>query len=206
MPVVALAGQKGGAGKTTLAVNLAVEGHRAGRSVVLIDVDPQATAAKWADRRGLPTPRVISAQAERLDQALAAAKAADLVVVDVAGKADRELLAVARRADVLLLPCRPTIADIEALDAARDILKLAGSKRAYAILNGVNGPRDSRAAQAADLITDKGIEVAPVIVCQRVLFGDAMIGGQGVSEVDANAAASKESQRMYQWLEGILGE
>ena len=62
MQVVALVSQKGGAGKTTLAAGLAVSGERAGLSTVLVDLDPQASAAKWGDLRNAETPaRLVAA-------------------------------------------------------------------------------------------------------------------------------------------------
>ena len=65
MQVVALVSQKGGAGKTTLAAGLAVSGERAGLSTVLVDLDPQASAAKWGDLRDAETPVVTTAPATR---------------------------------------------------------------------------------------------------------------------------------------------
>ena len=86
MLVVALLSQKGGAGKTTLACGLAVESERAGRRAVVVDLDPQASAAKWADLREAETPVVTSAQAARLAPVLAAAgdAGASVVFIDTA--------------------------------------------------------------------------------------------------------------------------
>ena len=59
MQVLAIIGQKGGSGKTTATVGLAVQAMRAGRTVAVIDLDPQTTAANWSDRRGKESPAVV---------------------------------------------------------------------------------------------------------------------------------------------------
>ena len=89
MRVIAIVAQKGGTGKTTLTVSLAVAAMQAGRSVVIVDLDPQATTSKWSDRREAESPAVVSAQPARLSLVLqAAGKAgADLVFIDTPPRA-----------------------------------------------------------------------------------------------------------------------
>ena len=108
--VVAMLGQKGGSGKSTVGVSLAVEAIRAGKTVTIIDIDPQQTSSKWGDRRGGSSPTVVSAQAERLTKTLEGIDPDHLVIIDTAGKADREGIAVSKVADLILLPSRPLIA------------------------------------------------------------------------------------------------
>jgi chromosome partitioning protein len=73
MHTIALVCQKGGAGKTTMAIHLAVEGQRRGLKTLLIDIDPQASAAKIMDRRGDQPPDVATEAAARLERAIKAA-------------------------------------------------------------------------------------------------------------------------------------
>jgi glycine/D-amino acid oxidase-like deaminating enzyme len=88
MKTIAIVGQKGGTGKTTLALSLAVAATEAGLRVVVIDLDPQATAANWADRRGQTTPAVLPAPPGRLRPVIeaAAAQGAALLIIDTPGK------------------------------------------------------------------------------------------------------------------------
>ena len=98
MFTVALLSQKGGAGKTTLACGLAVESERAGLATVVVDLDPQASAAKWADLRQATTPVVTSAHAMRLTPVLTAAQdaGARVAFIDTAPHAaDSALMAAA---------------------------------------------------------------------------------------------------------------
>jgi chromosome partitioning protein len=91
MKTIAIISQKGGAGKTTVAVHLAVAAEQHGWKTALFDLDPQASAASWADKRNNQPPAVVSAQAVRLPNLLeqAAAQSADLVIIDSAPNAVR---------------------------------------------------------------------------------------------------------------------
>ena len=128
MFVLALVCQKGGAGKTTMAIHLAVEGHRRGLRTLLIDVDTQASAAKIMDRGGDDPPDVATEAAGRLERAIHAAEVEgyDLVLVDTAPQADRAAAQAARVADLVVAPVQPSIVDLDAVDAAVDVCKLAG--------------------------------------------------------------------------------
>ena len=121
MLTVALVSQKGGAGKTTIAINLAVASELAGRPAVVVDLDPQASAATWGDSREAEAPVVVSAQAARLAEVLATARehGAALTLIDTAPHAE----AAARTADLVLVPCRPSVLDLRAVTASQDIAR-----------------------------------------------------------------------------------
>jgi chromosome partitioning protein len=114
MKTVAIISQKGGAGKTTVAIHLAVAAEQRRLRAAVFDLDPQASATSWADRRRSSTPAVVSAQASRLSNLLgqAAAQSANLVLIDSAPNADAASLAAARVADLILIPCRPAAFDL----------------------------------------------------------------------------------------------
>lgn len=105
MKIIAIISQKGGAGKTTLAVHLATAAAAAGHTTAIIDLDPQATAASWGDRRIDPAPEVISGQAARLPALVSAARenVASFLVLDTAPNADQTASLAARAADVVLI-------------------------------------------------------------------------------------------------------
>ena len=135
MWTIAVISQKGGAGKTTLSVHLAVAAHQQGYRVAVVDLDPQATARKWGDKRS-SEPEVVGDHAERLPQLIEAARAngADLLTIDTAPNADRASLAAARSADTILIPCRPAAFDLEAIEATSDLAAIA-KKPAWVVLS-----------------------------------------------------------------------
>ena len=160
MYTIALLAQKGGTGKTTLAVHVAADFEGAGGSAALIDLDPQASAALWGDRRGR-SPFVGAVPAARLDAALAAARrsGAGLVVIDTAPHSESAALAAARAADLALVPLRPGLFDIAALDATVRLCTLASLPFAV-VLNHVP-PRGRTTDLAEAAVRDYGAEVAP---------------------------------------------
>ena len=123
MYTIAIVGQKGGTGKTTLAENLAVAATQARRTVAVIDLDPQITATNWGDRRKAQTPTVVSCQVARLRFVLSEAekKGVELVFLDGPGKNAEATLEAAKAADLVLVPIQPIINDIETLPAFRDL-------------------------------------------------------------------------------------
>ena len=121
MITISVIGQKGGTGKTTLARGLAVAAFRTGKVVAVIDLDPQASAANWKDRRSDDSPAVVSAQSSRLKQTLATAEeiGAEVVIIDTAGRSDDSALNAARNANLVLVPTRTNIVELEALVSRR---------------------------------------------------------------------------------------
>lgn len=205
MITIALAGEKGGAGKSTVCVHLAVEAVRRGLSVAILDADPQASIEKWSDRRAQPgKPHVVSAKADRIEKSLAQVQDHDVVFIDTAGKASGETLAVVRKADITLLPVRPSVLDIETLAKVGDILALGKAQKAFVILNSMIGGvgAENRISAARDLITEAGLSVAPVVLGQRVLFADALIVGAAAQELDVTSKAADEVRALYDWIDG----
>jgi chromosome partitioning protein len=128
MKTIAIISQKGGAGKTTVAIHLAVAAEQLGLNTAVFDLDPQASAASWADKRNAPSPAVVSAQASRLPSLLeqAAAQMADVVIIDSAPNAYSASLAAARAADLILIPCRPAAFDLNAIGTTLNLAAVAG--------------------------------------------------------------------------------
>ncbi len=114
MKVVAILSQKGGTGKTTVSLHLAVAAERRAKSVAVIDLDPQASSAGWKDSRASDTPVVVSIPHTRLAQALQTAEeaGADLALIDTAPHSEAAAVAAAKAADLVLIPCRPGILDL----------------------------------------------------------------------------------------------
>jgi chromosome partitioning protein len=201
MRAISVISQKGGAGKTTITVHLATAACRAGLTVAVIDLDPQATARRWGDKRSSP-PEVVSDHAVRLPALLDVARTngADLVFVDTAPNADQAALGAARGADLVLIPCRPSSFDLEAVEATLMLAEIA-KKPAFVILNAA-APRSGLTAEASDALTAKGAKVAPVIVHQRAAFVNAVIDGRTAIELEPAGKAAAEIDKLWEWIYG----
>jgi len=163
MYTVALIAQKGGTGKTTLAVSLAVAAGQVGMTSIIIDLDPQGTACNWKDRRKSDGPVVIDAQPGRLAAALAKAEenGVDFAVIDTPARNEQSALAAAKAADLVLIPCRPQAYDLDTIPNTKEILTLAGNKPAVVVLNAVPAVGD-RHEQARELSTACRFRSAPI--------------------------------------------
>jgi chromosome partitioning protein len=206
MKVLSIVCQKGGSAKTTTAINLAVEAMRNGLEVALIDLDPQVSACDWKDIRGDKPPVVAATPVPHLDRALkAAAEAgADLAIIDTAGRANDTASAAARVADLVLIPLQPSLPDLNTVAATLEIIRLAGGKPARALLARVR-PAGNRHAETTAWLAEKGVEVCPFTLGERVIFQDAYALGQGVSEAEPGGKAAEEIQQVYNYTCSILG-
>jgi len=204
MKTIAIISQKGGVGKTTLAVHLATAAATAGHAAAIIDLDPQATATSWGDDRA-NGPEVISGQAVRLPALMQAARenGASFLVLDTAPNADQTASLAARAADLVLVPCRPARFDLEAIETTLLLTRAAG-KPAYVVLNAVP-PRGEITKEAADGLIARGAQIAPHQLGHRAAFAHGVIDGRTAQEFEPQGKAAKEINELYTWLCGIVG-
>lgn len=197
MQTIAIISQKGGTGKTTLALNLAVAAELSGLSSAIIDLDPQASAKEWSKSRGVETPVVISAHSSQLGEVLDAARenGADLSVIDTAPHSERDALAAARAADLILIPCRPAILDLRAMTSTKELAELAHTP-ALAVVNAAP-PRGHLADEAGEAIRGYGLEMAPVTIAHRAAFVHSLTVGQTVLEYEPNSKAAQEVNDLF---------
>jgi chromosome partitioning protein len=199
MHTIAIISQKGGTGKTTLALNLAVASELAGKPALVVDLDPQASAKAWHDHRTEKTPIVISAQASRLHEVLKAAEenGAALVILDTAPHSESSALAAARAADLILIPCRPGVLDIRAIATSADLVQLA-KKQAVAVLNAIP-PQGHLPDEAGEAIKSFGLAVSPIRITNRAAFVHSLTASTGVSEYEPDGKAADEIKQLYKW-------
>ena len=206
MKVIAVIAQKGGAGKTTLSIATAVAAVVDGLSAAVVDIDPQATAANWSDRREAESPVVISAQATRLTQILdaAAVQGADLVVIDTAPRAEQGALVAAKAADLVLVPCRPAIYDLETIMTTVELVRFAERDTPlFCVLNGVP-PRGPRQQQARDVLAEHGVAVCPASIGHRAAIDHAAALGLSAQEYEPAGKAAIEIAEVYSFINELI--
>jgi chromosome partitioning protein len=141
MRTISIISQKGGAGKTTLAIHLAGASASAGLSTLILDADPQATASQWSQWRGESDPEVIDCASPTLLRRKvqqAADLGAELVIIDTPPHADIMAREACKVADLILIPCRPQAFDLSAVETTAELVKAAG-KPAFILFMG--GPQ-----------------------------------------------------------------
>lgn len=197
MKTISIISQKGGAGKTTLALNLAGAAEESGHSSVVVDLDPQASAKSWHDHRQKETPVVISAQASRINDVLDTARknGADVCIIDTAPHSETAALAAARAADLILIPCRAGILDLRGISSSVDLVQIA-KRPALVVLNAVP-PRGGLPDQAEEAIKPYGIRVASARITQRAVFNHSLTAGQTAVEFEPEGMAAEEIRALY---------
>lgn len=194
--VIVIAQQKGGAGKTTLAIQLAVALQHAGKRIAMLDVDPQGSLAAWRGLRDRTVgeddgPMVDALSGWRLGNRLStAAREVDLVIVDSPPHAETDAKAAIRTADLVVLPIQPTMLDLWATEAT---LALAEAEKTKALLVLNRMPPRSLAADAvAAEIKKKKWPLARNRLGNRQAFAASINEGKGVIETARKSAAGKE--------------
>lgn len=206
MRSIALISQKGGVGKTTLAIHLATAFAAAGYNTLLLDLDPQTSAAEWKDARTDEVPPVMAVPPSRLAKVIedAAKVGADVLIIDTAPHSEGTALTAARVADLILVPCQPSIMDLRALRKTAELLEHV-KKPTYAVLNGV-APQGSVADEAAKAITQQfKLPVAPVRLGDRVAYNRCLITGQTAQEFEPEGKAAQEVAELYKWSSNLVG-
>ena len=205
MQTLSLIAQKGGTGKTTLALSLAVAAEQAGKTTLIIDLDPQASACKWGDRRACEAPAVIDAQPARIANALekAAQAGVDFAIVDTPARIEQAAAEAAKISDLVIIPCKPSIYDLETLYATIDLVQSRAKRPPIVVLNAVPA-QGTRHEQAIQAIRAMGVAVCPALIGQRVAFEYAAQLGQSAAEYEPDGKAAAEIQHLYKSICRIL--
>jgi len=211
MKVLGLLSRKGGVGKTSLAIHLSVLAEESGRRVLLIDLDPQGSAAAWWQAREASAPQLEATTPGELSRLLDAASknSIDLAIIDTRPSVEADAVQVAALSDYLLIPTRPAIMDLRAILGTLDIVK-GGRHRASIVLNACMASRGvgeaSSTKEARTALKAFGVPVAPVSIVQRAALSHALLGGLAISEAEPNGKATKEMRALWRYVEKELSK
>lgn len=202
MKTLVLLAQKGGCGKSTLARALAVAALLEERRTVIVDADPQETVVKWARRRSDPAPTVVgvgdSSLADVLDTVTAAKP--DLVIVDTPPHLRAVVSVAAERADAIVLPCKPTPEDLEALAGS---VAVSQGRRSAVVFNDVP-PTGGALTMARAGIVALGVPICPTAVTSRVGYSYASAEGVTVLEREPSSKGAAELRAVWAWVRDNL--
>jgi chromosome partitioning protein len=204
MRVIAIASQKGGSGKTTLAGHLAVQAEKAGAgSVALIDADPQGSLADWWNEREDPTPVFVHTSSPRLEQDIEDVRelGVDLLIIDTPPAITATISDVIRVSDLILIPTRPSPHDLRSVGRTVELVEAMGKPLIF-VVNGAT-PRARITSEAAIALSQHGT-LAPSIIHQRVDFAASMIDGRTVMELDPRSRSAKEIAKLWDYLKNRM--
>lgn len=204
MKVVSLLSQKGGAGKTTIAVNLAIAAHKEGLSVAIVDIDPQASASTWSDLRDNDEPVAIPIPHTRISNAIKAAtdNGADLIIIDSAPSSESATITAAKASDQVIVPCRASILDLSAIVTTLELCTAAKAKIST-LVNGVKSKSlEYQAKQALSELSESSddVDLVPLTLWDRTDYVRSLSAGLGVQEHAPSGKAADEIRRLFKWL------
>jgi len=208
MKVWTLANQKGGAGKTTLAINLAVYAEQLGATTLLADIDPQRSCEIWHRARGTNRPMVAGILPEKLGAMIDVAHKHRIshVIIDTAPHSTKDIVTAVSLSDLVICPSQASVLDLAAMhDTAKVLDHSKAMDRAIAVVNNV-------ASQGADqtyndtviYLKNLGFKVAPVYLRGLRAFVKSLGLGQGVTEYEKGKnLAAQDIERLWAYLQSL---
>lgn len=182
--IITVAQQKGGAGKTTIAINLAVALSKRGASVTLLDTDPQGSMGRWFMMRretGDPGMEFSTASAWGVSYEVdKLTKTHDFVLIDTPPKIDSDLKPAIRESDLVIVPVSASHMDVWATEGVLDLANREKARVMVVLNRAKSGTKV--AASVDDALVEMGVARANTVLGHRVAYADTLGDGKGVLE------------------------
>lgn len=211
MKVICICNEKGGTGKTTVAVNLAVEAVREGLKVLLIDADVQGSAFSFYERRkendSLPSFQCVLKPSKSLHKDIRDFENFDFVVIDTGGRDSKVFRSAILASDFCLIPTQPSQLDLWGVANTLEILEEAQAFKPIEVRILLNGmPAKAKIGQEAlEALTEIKVPVFETCLGSRVAFRESIMEGKGVSEASPSSKAAQEIRSLWEEVKTWLG-
>jgi chromosome partitioning protein len=203
--VITIAQQKGGAGKTTVAIHLAVAWSQRGKRVAIVDIDPQGSLGYWHKVReekfgeGYTGLTFSTLSGWRVGSEITRLKRHhDLIIIDSPPHTETEARTAIRNSDFIIVPVQPSPTDLWATKATLDIAK-SENIPVRVVLN-----RLSANSKIAEIIAAELPSLAKSSLGNRVLFASSIMEGRSATEVSPASAAAQEVKALAEEIAGII--
>lgn len=208
MKTIAVLSHKGGSGKTTVAVNLAIAWRASGARTVLADADPVRSASDSLRKRPDHASLVVETTAAKLDALayVSSKSGCDVLVIDTSGGADNGMLEAMKVADLCIAVARPTYLDVAATLRTVDLVRRLG-RQGIVLFNQCpprrNGVESAAVRATIDVLRSGGLEVCPSTLQARATYQRSIAQGQGVGEYEPSGMADAEVARLLDYVRGM---
>ena len=205
MRTLAVLSRKGGTGKTTVALHMAVAAERAGRKTLVADLDPQRSTLEWSRERQkfATTPTIAESKGGTLfTQRLSAARDGyDLMVIDTRPSTDLECAEAVRWADLCLIVVRPCYFDLRAITRTVELVTNMNKQGLFLINQAPsrrNGEEPKVILDTFEALLEMGLPVAPVGLRYRAAYQNAVREGRAAQELDEESLAAYEVNALWE--------
>lgn len=210
MRVIAVLNQKGGVGKTTIAVHLARALQLSGSDVLLVDSDPQGSARDWAAARDDQPLTVVGLDRPTLDRDIKRLGPKDFIVIDGAPQLKDMCASAIKAANLVLIPVQPSPYDIWATQELVDLVKqrieiTEGRFQAvFVVSRMIKGTRLGR--EVSEILAGYGLPILKTAITQRVIFASSATDGKTALDEEPESIASSEIRSLTKEVVDMLSD